>query len=269
MTRCAAILIALLSITLPARAEPAAPPLAISDLVKSIEPVTVTVDDPVYKKAKRYEGYPLAQLLRKAWPEVEAWAAEGAELVLTAVDGYAPSMDLARALHGEGVVAIRDLDRPANDPWEPFPKGRTMLTPEPYYLVWPGVAPDDPHYRWPYKLAHLSVASFDTRYGGASPPGRTSGQVQKGFRLFVQNCMPCHSINLIGGNTGPELNVPKNITEYWTTRHMMAFIAAPESYRARSKMPSFGHLPADDRTAIVNYLAAMKQRKLCAGGAPC
>ena len=269
MIRSVAIFAALVSFLGAARAEPAAPPVAIDTLIGSVERVTVTVQDPVYKKSKRFEGYPLATLLRRAWPEVDQWAAEGAELVLTAVDGYAPSMDLARALSSNSIVAARDLDRPADDPWEPFPKGATMITPAPYYLVWTGIDADDPHYRWPYKLATLSVTSFEQRYGGAAPPDKAGPRAQKGFRLFVQNCMPCHAINQIGGHTGPELNVPKNVTEYWSQRHLRAFIAAPESYRLRSKMPSFGALPEADRNAILAYLSAMKTRKLCAGGAPC
>ncbi|BBK34777.1 cbb3-type cytochrome c oxidase subunit III [Stella humosa] len=269
MTRAAAVLIVLVSILGSARAEPAAPPVAIADLVRQMTPVTVTTEDPVYKRSKSYVGYPLAAVLRAAWPDVDRWAEEGAELVLTAVDGYAPSMDLARALNHNGIVAFREADRPENDPWEPFAKGRSMLTPDPYYLVWTGIAADDPHFRWPYKLATVSVTSFDARYGGAAPPARANPQVQRGFRVFVQNCMPCHSVNLIGGNTGPELNVPKNITEYWSTRHIAAFIAAPESYRLRSKMPSFATLPEADRTAAVAYLSAMKTRKSCGEGKPC
>lgn len=269
MIRRAAILFALFSVIGAARADPSAPPVAIADLIAGVEPVTVTVQDPVYKKAKRFQGYPLATLLRKAWPGVDGWAAEGAELVLTAVDGYAPSMNLDRALTGNGVVAVRDLDRPAEDPWEPFAKGASTITPAPYYLVWTGIDSDDPHYRWPYKLAHLSVTSFEDRYGGAAPLARSGMRAQQGFRLFVQNCMPCHAVNQIGGHTGPELNVPRNVTEYWSAHHLRAFIAAPESYRLRSKMPSFGHLPASDRGAIIAYLTAMKQRKVCPAGATC
>jgi len=269
MIRPAALVLLMFSIIGAARAEPSAPPVLIGDLIGGVERVTVTVQDPVYKKPKRFEGYPLATLLRKAWPGVDAWAAEGAELVLTAVDGYAPSMDLARALSSNGIVAVRDLDRSAEDPWEPFPKGASMLTPAPYYLVWTGVDADDPHYRWPYKLAQLSVTSFEQRYGGAAPPAASGERAQRGFRLFVQNCMPCHAINQIGGHTGPELNVPKNVTEYWSQQHLRAFIAAPESYRLRSKMPAFGHLPEAERSAILSYLTAMKKRKVCGGGAPC
>ena len=89
----------------------------------------VTVDDPVYKRTMRYRGYPLATLLRRHYKDIDRIAAEGAELVLRAADGYAPSMDLAKALHGRGVIAFRDLNRTEADPWETFLQGKEHITP--------------------------------------------------------------------------------------------------------------------------------------------
>ncbi|MGE0725453.1 MAG: c-type cytochrome, partial [Alphaproteobacteria bacterium] len=237
-----------------AAAEPTGKPVDVASLVSGAPAISIAIDDPVYKKPKRYSGYRLADLLRRAWPEVDRWAAEGAELVFRSVDGYAPSMDLARALEGDGIVAARDLDRPPNDPWEPFQKGRTTVTPAPYYLVWRGIDGSDPDYKWPYQLVSISVESFEQRYGAAAPPSRASQEARRGFGLFVRNCISCHSVNMVGGIVGPELNVPRNVTEYWSAEHLPNFIKAPEDYRARSKMPNFGHLPRVDRSAILSYL---------------
>jgi hypothetical protein len=185
----AALLLFLATVAADAWAEPTASPVAVAGLTAGAAEVTVTVEDPVYKRSKRYAGYRLSDLLRRAWPDVDRWAAEGAELVLTCADGYVPSMDLARALGHEGVVATRDLDRPAADPWEPFDKGKEMATPAPYYLVWHGVSASDPHFVWPYNLTEISVESFGHRYGKAAPPAAASAGAKKGFRLFVQNCV--------------------------------------------------------------------------------
>ncbi|MGE0714610.1 MAG: cytochrome c family protein [Alphaproteobacteria bacterium] len=267
LRRAAGLLGLVLMLAVPAaKAEPVGPPVEVEKLLAGRTPVTVTVTDPVYKKTKRFEGYRLAELLRAAWPQVDQWANEGGELVMTASDGYAPSMNLAHALANKGVIAVRDLDQPPGDPWEPFPKGAAMITPAPYYLVWEGVDPADPHFRWPYRLVRLSVEPFQRRYGAAAPPAGAGARAESGYRLFVQNCIACHSLNLIGGTIGPELNVPKNITEYWSANHLAAFIRDPLSYRAHSKMPSFGGLPDGDRAAIIAYLTAMKNRKVCGPG---
>ena len=231
--------------------------------------ITVAIQDPVYKKPKRYAGHDLAALLRRAWPEADRWAAEGAELVFHCEDGYSPSMDLARALTGHGVVAARDLDRPANDPWEPFAKGRGTVVPAPFYVVWRDVDPADANFRWPYQLVSLSVETFDRRYGNAAPPAGTAEEARNGFRLFVQNCASCHSVNMVGGDVAPELNVPRNITEYWSAEHLAAFVKEPETYRLRSKMPGFKHLADSERASILTYLAAMRARKICPEGRSC
>ena len=248
-------------------AEPIGKPVDIAVLADgAIAAIAVAVEDPVYKKAKRYAGYHLADLLHKAWPEADRWAAEGALLVFRCVDGYSPSMDLARALSGDGIVAMRDLDRPVSDPWEPFSQGKETVTPAPFYLVWRGVHAADANYKWPFQLVSLSVETFDRRYGNAAPGDGVSEEARRGFRLFVQNCASCHSVNLVGGELAPELNVPRNITEYWSAEHLAAFVKAPDTYRARSKMPGFAHLADAERAAILTYLAAMRGRKICADG---
>jgi mono/diheme cytochrome c family protein len=247
-------------------AEPLGKPVDIAVLVDgAVAAIAVAVEDPVYKKPKRYAGHRLADLLHKAWPEADRWAAEGAVLVFRCVDGYSPSMDLSRALSADGIVATRDLDRPVSDPWEPFPHGRETVTPAPYYLVWRGVDAADANFKWPYQLVSLSIETFDRRYGDAAPGDEASEETRRGFQLFVQHCASCHSVNLVGGELGPELNVPRNITEYWSAEHLAAFIKAPDTYRARSKMPGFAHLTDADRAAILAYLTAMRRRKICAG----
>jgi mono/diheme cytochrome c family protein len=67
---------------------------------------------------------------------------------------------------------------------------------------------------------------------------------------------------LQGGVLGPELNAPKNVTEYWQLHDLKAFIRNPESYRYQSKMPAFSHFSDADIDAVLAYLQQMKQQKL-------
>ena len=203
-THCRIALIILFQSASGLEAEPGGKSVDIAKVVAGAAEVTVTVSDPVYKRPKPYAGYRLADLLRKAWPDVDRWAAEGALLIFRCADGYSPSMELSRALSGEGVVATRALDRPASDPWEPFPHGKETITPAPFYLVWGGVGARDANYPWPYQLLSFAVKSFDRRYGAAAPARNASAEARTGFRLFVQNCASCHSVNLVGGELGPE-----------------------------------------------------------------
>ena len=231
----------------------------------------VGVDDPVYKRPMRYRGYPLAEVLRRNVKDVDKVAAAGAELVLRAADGYAPSMDLARALKGTGVIAFRDLARPESDPWEPFLQGKERITPAPYYLVWPGVDATDATYKWPYQLVEIEIQSFQQRFGAAVPKATAGGgdRARRGFLVFKEHCIGCHSVNLVGGDLAPELNVPKSVTEYWRAADIKALVRDASTFRARSKMPPFPQLANADIDALLHYLEAMKRQKICDARKPC
>ena len=229
----------------------------------------ITINDPVYKKTMNYRGYRLDAVLRRAYKDIDKIAAEGAELVLRAADGYAPSMDLKKALDGKGIVAFRDLAQPATDPWESFLHGKERITPAPYYLVWPGVRPDDPAYKWPYQLVEIEIQSFAKRFGEAVPKPAAGADARDGFALFREHCISCHSINLVGGNLAPELNVPKNVTEYWRADDIKALIRDASTYRARAKMPPFTFLSGAQMDDLLAYLTAMKAQKICDAQRPC
>lgn len=261
-----AILIALAGMFLvsgAARAEP----VDLTEVLENsgIERVRVTVNDPVYEREQRYEGYPLSAVLERFFPDIQAMREEGSELVFTAADGYSPSMSLEKALASRGVIAVRDLNRPADDPWEQIRQGRQMVSPAPYYLVWENVDPEDPAYKWPYQLVRLDIVPFTEQFENAVPQAG-GARAERGFVLFRENCMACHAVNLIGGDLGPELNVPRNVTEYWRADLLPAFIANASDFRARSKMPAFPHLSREQIGDILFYLQQMAGQKICGGG---
>jgi cytochrome c2 len=80
--------------------------------------------------------------------------------------------------------------------------------------------------------------------------------------LFSRYCIRCHSVNLFGGKVGPELNIPKNITEYFKEQDLPKFILNANAYRAGTKMPNFESIiTTDDAENIVHYLKQMKSEK--------
>jgi mono/diheme cytochrome c family protein len=227
-----------------------------------------TGDDIVYGGAKRYEGYRLRDLLGGI-EELEALRAAGAEIVFTAEDGYVATMALDDALAADGVVAFRDLDAPAGADWQTFKQGKTTTTPAPYYLVWPNQDPDDWAYPWPYQLATIAVEPFAARFGRAVPEGG-DGAVREGFYVFKTYCLKCHSVNLAGGDLGPELNVPRSVIEYRDRAVLKGFIHDIASYRAASKMPSFTELvTADEVDRVLDYLTHMAAQKICRDATAC
>jgi len=236
-----------------------------------IAPTRLTVDDPVYETRKTYEGYALRDVLKVAFPDLDAHIAANAELVMRARDGYAPTMPLSRALSKPGLIAFRDLSRPQASPFADVRQGAKMVNPAPYYLVWGDVAADDKGFPWPYQLVELELKGYRDQYGASLPEveGEDRPRAMKGFHLFREHCMQCHAVNRIGGTVGPELNVPKSVTEYWKAEALPGFIRKASDYRFRSTMPDMTHLGAGKVDDILFYLRVKAREKVCDADRPC
>jgi mono/diheme cytochrome c family protein len=215
--------------------------------------------DPVYNSEKSFEGLSLLHLLKAAGYK-PGQAAD--EVVLTASDGYAPSMPLEYLLDDQAVLVFAETGKKDFD-FAPVQQGKTMLSPAPFYLVWKQGKAVEKTRPWPYQLVKLELVSFQQRYPKLYPTNAPQNSAAyQGFLLFKQSCISCHSINLQGGELGPELNAPKNVTEYWTDDHLKAFIPNASGYRYKSKMPTFPQFSAEDIDHLVAYLKHMKGYKV-------
>ena len=215
----------------------------------------------MYKGPRRYQGYPLHSLLRRI--PAMAQADPGATVVLfRAADDYAPAVLLEQVLARPGVVAFRDLDAQRGN-WDTFVKRGEQIDPGPFYMVWediPQQPADADGYPWTYQLVSLSLAEAEEYYAAAYPD---ETDLLDGFKLFVKHCLSCHSINLVGGKLGPELNVPMNITEYWSIEHVRGLIRNPKTYRARTRMPAHEFFSEAELDALLEYIEGMKKQKIC------
>lgn len=234
-----------------------------------IPTVEVTIaEDPVYGGEKRYRGIALADVL-EAVPAVGDLARRGALVVFHAADGYTAAMNLERALTAGGILAVGDLDAPPGQSWIAIEQGGREVSPAPLYLVWPGAESGDPRYVWPYQIQTIEMKPFAEQYGASVPDGGDEA-VRRGFEQMRVRCLTCHAVNLVGGDLGPELNVPMNVTEYWLPEMLPRYIRNAPSFHARSKMPSFRDTLTDGDVAdILAYLRFMAARKVCGVETPC
>lgn len=227
--------------------------LSLAQLKKRLKSATLTVQDPVYKKEKTYEGFWLADVLKLAGMT----EAEGDEIVFTCADGYAPTLSFSKMKAHKGLVAFREPKAKAG--WQKFQQGKAWMTPAPFYIVWDASHHEVP---WPYQVVGIEVIRFKEKYSRIFPETvETTSPVYKGFTLFKGECLRCHSLNLQGGDLAPELNYPKNITEYWEDSTLLAFVRDPGQFRARSKMPAFPQLKEQDLSDLLSYLKWIKNHK--------
>lgn len=208
--------------------------------------------DPYYQRPKQWRALPLEPVLRLAFPEGDLRALE---FTLRASDGYTVPVSGSRLLESGGYLAFAD----GEGAWEPI--GARRANPGPWYLVWKGTAQTDltTHPR-PWALASISIEPFEAVFPLVVPRSQDA-RVQRGFALFRQQCLSCHSLNQQGGRVGPELNVPKNVTEYRDEAFLRAWIRNPFSFRI-SVMPASPQLSEDELSALLAYLAAMKDSKI-------
>ena len=230
--------------------------VTLDELRARLTVVTVTVDDPVYRSRKTYDGFDLRDVLALAGP----LPPDADELVFQAKDGYAPVAPASALKEHRAILAFR-VHGQSRD-WEPVPQGKAMISPGPYYVVWEEGKNLPESLPWPYQLVGIEAVSFARAYDRLFPKGvADQSPVKRGFLRFKDDCIRCHSINLQGGDLGPELNTPKSILEYWDPKTARKFIRSPSSFRARSKMPPFTRLTESDLDDLFAYLDFMKAHK--------
>lgn len=263
----------------PAAAEPAAPPpalrfvrdgrllgtVALPALVGACGSQVVELHDPYYGSVKRFDAVPLRCALRLGFG---ALPAPDASLFLRARDGYVRPASGATLLTEGGWLAFADADLTHGDPasasfrpiWQPV--DRRQLDPAPFYLVWSDLAKGDPHRMpWPYQLAEIESAPFESRYPHVAPPGvPADSPARRGFAIFRDQCIACHAINGEGGTVGPDLNVPRSIVEYRPKEQIKAYVRNPQSFRYTT-MPAHPGLSDADLDALVAYFEVMSHHK--------
>ena len=222
---------------------------------------TLTVDNPDQGRPQTYRGY----WLRDVMAAVDFDPAVASELIFHCADGYAPHHAPDKLAGLQLFLAIGQVGVPGGGRWEKVKIGKDYLSPEPYYIVTRDPA-SYKQFSWPLQVMTIEAMSRRPEYALAYPQGASEdGPVMHGFRLFKSLCLGCHSMNLQGGSVGPELNVPRSITEYRTPRFLRDFIRTPGSFRARSKMPGYPQLSSTDMDALLAYLGYMKAHQRTQG----
>lgn len=220
---------------------------------KKSETVIVAYDA-FFKTAKTFVGYDLTTFIDSI-VVANAFDTTGALVIFECKDGYKPMMDMSKIMANKmGYIVYKDAAQ--KNAWADSIAARFT----PFYVSWANVKKEDHSYMWPYGLIGIRLKASRTEYKAIYP--YHNANLVMGFHLFRNNCMKCHAINKVGGAMGPELNAPKNITEYWTEENIIAFVKSPTSFRFNSHMPAVTGLTDAELQEIVAYLKGMKEHKV-------
>ncbi|MDJ1502820.1 c-type cytochrome [Xanthocytophaga agilis] len=227
--------------------------------LQSTETVTIPYD-PVFLKSKTFKAIPLQTILN-TFSSVRHLDASQTQVIFECEDGYSPSMPLQQLIQTKVYLATQDTEAPKGVEWIPIKKNGHETKIAPFYIVYTEADPKDNSYKWPYNLVRIRLVPVSSELTVLFPKDE---RMVKGYNLFHTNCFTCHSINGIGGKMGPELNYPKNVTEYWQPEHLKAFIKNPSSYRNDCKMPTLTNISDTDISEIIQYIRYMKDFKTLA-----
>ncbi len=217
-------------------------------------PQIIETQDDQYGRRKRFRALSMATIFDRT---LGREAVRGNEILLRALDGYVISLAGSRLYDGDAYLAFDDADVPGFEPIGP-----KRVDPGPYYLIWPK---DEQHdlVQWPrpYQLSNIAIATYASRFPHTLPEGAEKDElVNHGFGIWKSLCVHCHAINREGGRVGPDLNVPKNVLEYWTEDNFRAYVKNPQTFRY-GNMPPNPQLTDRDLDGIVAYLRYMQTKK--------
>ncbi|HEX8874043.1 MAG TPA: c-type cytochrome [Nitrosospira sp.] len=237
--------------------------LSVDD-IRAIAPgVSLKVFEAHEKKERVYRAVPARPVFDKVFGK--NWE-KAQEIVFTSIDGYQPSIPVAKFLAYDAYLAF------AYDDGGPFTMTNTLQNNEivplgPLYLIWDNLRSkallESGASDMPYQIKSVEL-KFETPFPGMTPPRGASEQVHRGFVHFRKYCVACHTINGEGGGKAPELNYPASVTEYIKPEYLKRWIEQPQSIRYNTAMPALGQeIPDRDKVAddIIVYLKMMSIRK--------
>jgi hypothetical protein len=177
----------------------------LKELKKKLPQQTVTVDDPNYDATKKFDGFALKDVLRLVAAGQDLRAEE---LIFTSADGYAPGTTAEKFEKYTPYLVYQEHGHP----FAPLQQGKASVSPGPFYVVWKEGAKIKNEVPWPYQVTKIEWTGWASKFPLVVPKEKSA---MAGFLIFKDRCIRCHSINLQGGDLGPELNIPMNVTEYW------------------------------------------------------
>lgn len=224
-------------------------------------------NDPAYEnKSNTYWAVPFAALFQGISVPPDA------TLHFRCLDGFGAPISQSRALNQLPTqsIAYLAIERKPHE-WPPLKPKKSQDSAGPFYLIWKNPKLSQLSVEeWPFQLKGFEVKkSLRSTYPAIFPESKLAENhpANRGLKIFTKNCFTCHTLNHQGeGVIGPDLNLPKNPTEYFVQSALKSLIRNPQSLRTwpGSRMPGFDSeaISDSDLDDLVSYLEYMSKHKV-------
>jgi cytochrome c2 len=233
-----------------------------SELLSRRDLQTISVTDSEYKQRfTKFNAIPIANLFTGlTLPELGV-------IQFNSSDGFSANLEKSRLFSADPTASKAFLA--IEDPRNPWPQlGGKTASAGPFYLLWvnpqaSGIGPEE----WPYGIVSIHVlADKHSVFPNIFPAANATPDVQNGFKSFQKNCFACHKMNGNGtASIGPDLNLPRNPTEYFDAKALSALIRNPASVRTWPGMVMRGFseavIPDAELADLIAYLGHMSTHK--------
>lgn len=228
-------------------------------LIEKFPSKKIGVFDPFQEEDVTYKGVSLKDILNQYAGDWESWE----YLEVVCADGYKPRLKVSDIKKFDIYIAHKRSDA---RPMGFYHETKGFVSFKPFLLVWDNKKHSELLARrqegWAWSVVGLQKPAVKDPFDALAPKKYSKSSAQYlGYELFVKDCIKCHSLNSIGGELGPELNSPINITEYFKKDFLLQWIKNPFSIRKNAKMPGFPQYSEKDLNNLYQYLKYMKEVK--------
>ena len=235
--------------------------LSLAELEQLTPRQAIEVHEPYEDGPARFAALSLERVLDAVY--TPSWRSEE-ELLFSCLDGYQPTVPVARALTHRAWLALDRLDRPGFSIRKRESGAIREIELAPFYLIWQNLEDakirQEADYGWPYQLVGVDLIRRRDRFPRMTPPPGASDEVLAGFAAFRIHCSKCHPLNGEGGRIGPELNHAASPALHRDPAWLRDWIEDPSRILPNARMPALNpKLPDRARTVdeILAYLRAM------------
>jgi cytochrome c2 len=235
----------------------------LSTMKTHVPSTNVTVLEPHEQKLMQFSAISVNalfdHLFGKSWQQHE-------QVLFTANDGYQSSIPVKTFLQYNSFLAYQKTNK-TNFQIINYLQNKEQAQLGPFYLIWDNINKSKDLFHaslWPYQVIAIEFVTFAEKFPKVSPPKNSDAPTQRGFEVFKNFCMNCHSINGDGGKKMIDLNYPSNVTEYMEEARLKKLIRDPMSVSPYKRMPAFPNVEnreqqIDDLIAYLKTMAAHKK----------